>query len=92
MSCDECGTSGADHGTPSGRSLCDDCYQAYVQLAGATTALAGGSGVGGAVATGIASGAYAGASDAEVDAIRGRRTKLASTQGFWRRLYVRIVG
>lgn len=92
MTCDECGTSGATHGTPSGRTLCDGCYRSYVQLAGAATALAGGGGAGAAVATGIAAGAYAGATDAEVAAIRGRRAKLAATRGFWRRLWVRVVG
>ncbi|MFI5427502.1 hypothetical protein [Aeromicrobium sp. UC242_57] len=40
----------------------------------------------------MAVGEFAGATDPEVDAIRQRRAKLAATTGFWRRLYVRIIG
>lgn len=92
MQCDECGGTGAVHTTASGRVVCDDCYRRLAQLTGAVTGLSGGGSVADAVATGIAVGGFAGATDPEVDAIRARKTKLAATSGFWRRLYVRVIG
>lgn len=92
MTCAECGGAGATHSTPSGRTLCDGCYRRLAQATGAVAGLSGGGSVTDGVVTGMATGAYAGATDPEVDAIRARRAKLAATSGFWRRLYVRLVG
>lgn len=92
MACDECGGPGATHPTASGRVVCDGCYRLLAQLTGAVAGLSGDGSVADGVATGVAVGGFAGATDPEVDAIRGRRAKLAATSGFWRRLYVRVIG
>ena len=92
MTCDECGRPSAVHLTPSGRHLCDDCHRDLTFLAAAGSTFVGGVDVVESVATGFASRAYAGTADAEVEAIRARRAKLAATTGFWRRLWVRVVG
>lgn len=92
MKCDECGKAGASHETVSGRSLCDGCYRRLAQATGAVVGLGDGGGLAGGVATGVSVGGFAGSTDAETEAIRARRAKLAATTGFWRRLYVRIIG
>lgn len=90
--CTECGASGARHETMTGRRLCDECHRRLVGLAGAGAAAAGGAGVGGAMTTGFGAAAYANAVADEKGAGARRRAKLASTCGFWRRLWVRVVG
>lgn len=92
MTCAECGGVDATHPTPSGRNLCAGCYQRLAQATGAVMGLSGDGSVVDGVVTGMATGASAGATDPEVDAIRTRRAKLAATSGFWRRLYVRVIG
>lgn len=92
MICDNCGNPDARHETVSDRQLCGTCHRIYVTLGGAATSLSTGGGASEAVGIGLASSGFAGASDAEVEAIRARRRKLAGTEGFWRRFWVRIVG
>lgn len=91
--CDECSRRvSAVHETVSGRGLCDSCYRRLVAFAGAGAAMASGAGLRESVVTGVSTGAYAGAFTGEAAAARERRAKLARTRGFWRRLWVRIVG
>lgn len=92
MTCDSCGRPDARHETVSSRHLCPGCHRTHITLAGAATSMSTGGGAPEAVGVGLAAGGFAGASDAEVDAIRERRRKLAGTSGFWRRLWVRLVG
>ncbi len=90
--CAECGGTNARHITTSGRQLCDDCHRRLVGLAGAGAAAAGGAGLGEAMTTGFGAAAYADAVADERSAAQRRRDKLAATRGFWRRLWVRVVG
>ena len=90
--CTECGVAGARHTTMSGRSLCDDCHRRLVGMAGAGAAAAGGAGLGEAMTTGFGAAAYANAMADERTSGQERRDKLAATHGFWRRLWVRVVG
>lgn len=92
MTCSECGAPDARHTTMSGRHLCDDCHRVLVGLAGAGAAAAGGGGLGEAMTTGFGAAAYANAVADERSAGERRRAKLAATRGFWRRLWVRVVG
>ena len=90
--CTECGAAAGPHTTMSGRQLCDDCHRRLVGMAGAGTAVAGGAGLGEAMTTGFGAAAYANAVNEERTAGQKRRDKLAGTRGFWRRLWVRVVG
>lgn len=90
--CAECGAAEAPHTTMTGRRLCDACHRRLVGMAGAGAAVAGGGGLGEAMTTGYGAAAYANAVAAEKGAAAGRRAKLAETRGFWRRLWVRVVG
>lgn len=92
MLCAECEAADARHITMTGRQLCDDCHRVFVGIAGAGAAVAGVSGVGGALTTGFGAAAYANAMSDEHDAAAEREAKLAATRGFWRRLWVRVVG
>ncbi|MGO0576103.1 hypothetical protein [Ornithinimicrobium panacihumi] len=75
-----------------GRQLCPECYRDHAMYAGAGASMASGGGAGEAVVTGLGSKAYAGAVSGEAAAARQRRAKLERTSGFWRRLWVRVVG
>ena len=91
--CDQCGRStrkGAQ--TATGRRLCQPCYRNLAAYAGAGAAMTSGAGVGESLVTGVSTRAYAGAFSGEAEAARERREKLDRTTGFWRRLWVRIVG
>lgn len=90
--CSECADRAGTHGTVSGRTLCDDCYRRLAQRSGAGSAMTSGASATEAVGTGLAAGGFAGAVDAETEALRRRRAKLAATTGFWRRLWVRVWG
>lgn len=91
--CDQCGRESSRAQTSvSGRGLCDGCYRQLAAFAGAASAMAAGAGVGEAIVTGVATRAYAGAFSGEAAAARARRAKLDATTGFWRRLWVRVVG
>lgn len=90
--CTRCRRRGARHRTVSGRTLCDRCYRDLGRFAGAGSAMVDGAGPAEAVGTGLATGNWAGATDAEAAAHRRRREKLARTSGFWRRLWVRVWG
>lgn len=92
MICSQCGAAGARHTTTSGRHLCDECHRVLVGLAGAGAAAAGGGGMGEAMTTGFGAAAYSNAVADERTAGQKRRDKLAATHGFWRRLWVRVVG
>lgn len=61
-------------------------------LAGAGSSLVGGGDLSSAVGTGIASAGFSDAVAGEAEASRKRRAKLDATTGFWRRMWVRIVG
>lgn len=89
--CDNCEAE-ATRESISGRPLCHECYSVIVGGSAAGTAIAGGAGLGQALTTGFGAKAYAGASEDEAEAARARRTKLDATEGFWRRLWVRIIG
>lgn len=91
-SCTECGAADARHATVSGRQLCDACHRRLVGMAGAGAAAAGGAGLGEAMTTGFGAAAYANAVADERTAGQRRRDKLAATRGFWRRVWVRVVG
>lgn len=80
------------HATVSGRQLCETCYRRLAAFTGAGAAMASGAGVGESVVTGASTRAYAGAFTGEASAARERRAKLDRTTGFWRRLWVRVVG
>ena len=92
MKCDECGATTARHTTMSGRHLCDDCHRVLVGMAGAGAAAAGGGGIGEAMTTGFGAAAYANAVADERTAGQKRREKVQATRGFWRKLWVRVVG
>lgn len=76
----------------SGRRLCERCYRDHAAFVGAGAALVDGGGVGRAITQGLGTRAYAGAFTGEAAAARARRAKLDRTEGFWRRLWVRVVG
>lgn len=90
--CEECGTNPATKTTPTGRGLCNQCFARYVAISAAGVAVAAGSGTGDAIITGVAAGSYATSTDAETAAAKERKAKLASTEGAFKRLWVRIVG
>lgn len=90
--CVECGEAGTARATPSGRVLCGDCLRRLTALAGAGGALAQQGSDTEVIVAGLAAGAFAGAMSGEAQAARQRAAKLARTTGFWRRLWVRIVG
>lgn len=72
--------------------MCDDCYRRLVGLEGAGAIIGAGGDLGGAIATGLSTSAFAGSVEGEGGAATKRRAKLDSTTGRWRRLWVRIVG
>ena len=90
--CTQCGTRPGAHETVSGRLLCGDCYRRLAEFSGAGSAMVGGASPEQAVGTGLATGGWAGAADGETAALRRRRAKLAATEGFWSRLWVRVWG
>ncbi len=90
--CTECGAHPAAHLTSSGRRLCPGCFRRLGAATGAAVGLTQGAEVGPAIVQGVATGQYAGAMAADREYQRGRRQKLAATEGFWRRLWVRVVG
>ena len=77
---------------PSGRVLCEDCFASMARLAGAGAALASGVSAANAVASGVAAGGHASAVRANLEYQQRHAAKLASTHGFWKRLWVRAVG
>lgn len=89
--CENCAAE-ATRESISGRRLCHDCYAMIVGGTAAGSAIAGGAGLGQAATTGFGAKGYAGAFLDEAEASRVRREKLAATSGFWRRLWVRVVG
>lgn len=91
MTCDQCSNPSVST-TTSGRRLCEDCLRRFGTIAGAATALASGAGPVQAVATGLATGGYIGAVEADRAYQRDLKAKVAATEGFWRRMWVRIVG
>lgn len=86
-----CGRPGV-HVLTSGRALCAACFQRLGQQTGAGSAMVQGEDVGSAVARAITTGHYAGAVAADRAYQRRLRAKLDRTEGFWRRLWVRVVG
>lgn len=92
MRCSACDRAPAPFTTVSGRRLCDSCHRRLVGLAGAGSAMVDGASTSQAVQTGIAAGGFHDAVRGEQDAARRRRAKLDATTGFWRRMWVRVVG
>lgn len=91
--CDDCGRPARKGATTTtGRRLCEQCSRDLAAYAGAASAMVSGAGVGESLVTGVSTRAYAGAFTGEAEAARGRREKLDRTSGFWRRLWVRVVG
>ena len=90
--CTECGASPAPFATVSGRELCEACHRRLAQVTGASVVLGSGGSPAQAVGTAIAAGAFHGAVQGEAGAMARRRAKLAATEGFWRRMWVRVVG
>lgn len=90
--CHDCGGDAAHKATATGRTLCESCWSRFVGLAAAGSAMVTGEGAESAVGAGIAAAGFASILDAEADAARAREAKLAATEGFWRRLWVRVVG
>jgi hypothetical protein len=90
--CDRCRAVPAPVLTTSGQRLCQACYRRLASVTGAAIALAEGQGVGTAIVDGIAAGGFADAVAGEAAAARRRRAKLAATTGFWRRIWVRVIG
>lgn len=90
--CADCRKRRGTHTTVSGRALCEECYRDHAGFVGAGSAMVAGDDPLGSVATGMATRGWAGAFRGEAAAMRRRREKLARTTGFWRRLWVRIVG
>lgn len=77
--CDQCcRATGSTFTAPSGRELCERCYGRIVRRVVRPP---------GRYARG-----WAGAVKGEAAAAEARRAKLAATKGFWRRLWVRVVG
>lgn len=89
--CDQCGNPTAGPAT-NGRRLCAGCLRKFGTIAGAATALASGQGPDQAIVVGIATGGYIGAVEADRVYQRDLKAKVAATDGFWRRMWVRIVG
>jgi ribosomal protein S27E len=92
MKCQQCGRNTASFQTPSGRSLCEGCYRQLATYGGAGSALVSGAGIPEAVGTGIAVGGFAGAVEADLQRQIELNRRLAETKGFWRRLWLRVVG
>ncbi len=90
--CAQCGTGRATTESPTGRPLCEECRTRLTQLGAAGSATVAGESLPTAVGTGIAAGGWAGATEGEAAASAKRRAKLDATEGFWQRLWVRIVG
>ncbi len=89
--CDTCGRP-AKHTTPSGRQLCDQHYREMAGMAGAATAMVDGQPLPTAVATGIATSAFAGTMDAEAAREHALQQRIKDEPSFWRRMKLRIVG
>ena len=90
--CTECAHRPSLTFTTSGRRLCEGCRQQLRRLTGTAVALAAGHGPAHAVAAGIATGAYTGAVERDQVYQRALRAKVAATEGFWSRMWVRIIG
>ena len=75
-----------------GRPLCAEHYALEIGLEAGGASYASGAGIDEAITTGYAAKAYVGSVDAEHTAAANREAKLASTDGFLKRLWVRIVG
>lgn len=90
--CSQCLRDGANFQTISSRHLCDECRLQYAQFVGAGSAMVDGQDVMTAVGVGLATGRWAGSIEAELEASRRRKAKLDATTGFWRRLWVRVIG
>lgn len=89
--CAVCGKPATKESTM-GRPLCDEHYAFEIGVEAGGSAYASGSGVGEAIMKGYVAKAYVGSVDAEKEAVAAREAKLASTQGFLKRLWVRVVG
>ena len=92
QTCSECGRAAATHEMASGRGLCPDCFRTFVERAGAGTALASGASATEAIVTGIAAGGYSETVSEVAVKSAAKKRKLAQTEGFWKRLWVRVVG
>ena len=90
--CVECGKAAASRTTTSGRQLCPDCFRRLGLATGAAVGLSEGQDAGSAIVQGVAAGQYAGAMASDREYQRRLHEKLATTEGFWRRLWVRVVG
>jgi hypothetical protein len=90
--CDQCHRHPSRHATATGRRLCDQCYRDLAGATGAAFSLSQGESTTQAIVTGVAARHYAGAMDAARDHKHRQELKLAQTEGFWRRLWVRVVG
>jgi len=90
--CAQCEKARATTESPTGRPLCEACRTQMTQLGAAGSAMVAGESIATAVGTGIAAGGLAGATEGEAKASAARRAKLDATEGFWRRLWVRIWG
>lgn len=90
--CADCNTNRASKSSPTGRPLCNDCFALLVGYSGAGTAIADGGGFIDAFTTGVAAGSYANVMDGEGESQRQHKEKLDQTEGFFKRLWVRVVG
>ncbi|MBD8606587.1 hypothetical protein IFT73_06940 [Aeromicrobium sp. CFBP 8757] len=89
--CAECGVRRASKVSPTGRPLCEQCFATLTGLAAAAGSIGSGNGSG-AVGDAIGAASFAGAG-AHEDARRAeRRRRLAEASGFWRRLWIRLIG
>lgn len=91
--CTQCGHSDATKQMPAtGRAVCPACWKKFVQIAAVGMGATNGTGGAATLATAVVAGQYANVIEQERAAAEQRRAKLAATEGFWRRMWVRIVG
>lgn len=72
--------------------LCGDCFERLGAMGGGGVAVGQGGSMFDGIVGGVAAGKFPRAAATERQAAEKRRAKLARTTGFWRRLWVRIVG
>ncbi|MFX0538954.1 hypothetical protein ACQBAT_12310 [Ornithinimicrobium sp. Y1847] len=90
--CQQCERRRASTTTVTGRSLCSTCSKESGSQIRAGAIVARGGSVGRVVSGGRTARSFRGMYKGEAEAARQRREKLANTEGFWHRLWVRIVG
>lgn len=90
--CAQCGKHEGTYRSPAGRLLCASCHRGLATLGGAGAALVSGASAPEAVGAGIAAGGFAGAVARDLERTIALNQRIAQTRGFWRRLWLRVVG